>query len=72
MILLYTAQFKTHIYIYIYIYIYICINSLYRDFPQGPVVKDSVLSVQRGAASIPGWGTKIPHAAMQPKDKKIN
>ena len=24
------------------------------------------------AVSIPGWGTKIPHAVMQPKDKKIN
>ena len=24
------------------------------------------------AVSIPGWGTKIPYAVMQPKDKKIN
>ena len=36
------------------------------------MVKDLVLSMQRGVASIPGWGTKIPHVAMQPNDKKIN
>ena len=35
-----------------------------RDFPGGPVVKN--LSSNAGfAGSIPGWGTKIPHAAGQ-------
>ena len=35
-----------------------------RDFPHGPVVKN--LSCNAGdTGSIPGWGTKIPHAAGQ-------
>ena len=34
------------------------------DFPGGPVVKNPTLSM-RGAGSIPGQGTKIPHAMEQ-------
>ena len=34
------------------------------DFPGGPVVKNPP-SNEGGAGSIPGWGTKIPHAAGQ-------
>ena len=37
-------------------------------FPGGPVVKTSPSSAG-GAGSIPGWGTKIPHAS-QPKKQK--
>ena len=40
------------------------------DFSSSPVVKTSP-SNARGAGSIPGWGTKIPHAVwMWPKKKK--
>ena len=35
-----------------------------KDFPGGPVVK-SLPSNARDAGSIPGWGTKVPHAAEQ-------
>ncbi|XP_019799388.1 protein FAM210B, mitochondrial isoform X1 [Tursiops truncatus] len=35
-----------------------------RDFPGGPVVKNSPYSAGV-ASSIPGWGTKIPHAEGQ-------
>ena len=38
---------------------YIC-----RDFPRGPVVENS-LSNAGDTSSIPGQGTKIPHAAEQ-------
>ena len=34
------------------------------DFPGGPVVKN-LPSNAGDAGSIPGWGTKIPHAAGQ-------
>ena len=34
------------------------------DFPGGPVVKNPP-SNARDAGSIPGWGTKIPHAVGQ-------
>ena len=40
------------------------IASKQRDFPGGPVVKN-LLSNAGDAGSIPGWGTKIPHAAGQ-------
>ena len=39
------------------------------DYPGGPVVKTSP-SNARGAASIPGWGAKIPHAS-RPKNQNI-
>ena len=35
-----------------------------RDFPFGPVVKNPPSNAV-DAGSIPGWGTKIPHAAEQ-------
>ena len=35
-----------------------------RDFPGGPVVKNTP-SNAGDVGSIPGWGTKIPHAAGQ-------
>ena len=35
-----------------------------QDFPGGPVIKNP-LSNARDAGSIPGWGTKIPHAVGQ-------
>ena len=35
-----------------------------RDFPGGPVVKNPP-SNAGNVGSIPGWGTKIPHAAGQ-------
>ena len=37
----------------------------YRDFPGGPVVKNSSCNVG-DLGSIPGQGTKIPHATRQP------
>ena len=37
------------------------------DFPGDPVVK-TPHSTASGVGSIPGWGTKIPHAT-QPKNK---
>ena len=42
-----------------------------RDFPGGPVVKAPPSKAQ-GVGSIPGWGTKIPHASRvkNPKHKK--
>ena len=39
-------------------------NIKYRDFPGGPMVKNPP-SNEGDAGSIPGWGTKIPHAAGQ-------
>ena len=38
------------------------------DFPGSPVLKTSP-STAGGVGSIPGWGTKIPHA-LQPKKSK--
>ena len=38
------------------------------DFHGGPVVKNPACNT-RDSGSIPGWGTKIPHAR-QPKDKQ--
>ena len=35
-----------------------------RDFPGGPVVKNPPYNA-RDMGSIPGWGTRIPHAAGQ-------
>ena len=40
------------------------------DFPGAPVVKTPPSNAE-DAGSIPGWGTKIPHAS-QPKKKKQN
>ena len=40
------------------------------DFPGGPEVKTSP-SISGGVGSIPGQGTKIPHAS-QPKNQNIN
>ena len=37
----------------------------WRDFPGGPVVKN-LPSNTGDVGSIPGWGTKIPHATGQP------
>ena len=44
----------------------------FRDFPDGPVVKESALEC-RDMGSVPGWGTKIPHAMEQlsKKERKI-
>ena len=39
-------------------------NRLIWDFPGGPVVKNPP-SNAGDVGSIPGWGTKIPHAAGQ-------
>ena len=39
-------------------------KKVYRDFPGGPVVKN-LLSKAGETDSIPGWGTKIPHAREQ-------
>ena len=36
-------------------------KATYRDFPGGPVVR----SLPGDAGSIPGWGTRIPHAVGQ-------
>ena len=41
-----------------------CIKKVPWDFPGGPVVKNP-LSNAGDAGSIPGWGTKIPHAMGQ-------
>ena len=35
-----------------------------QDFPGGPVVKNPPCNV-KDAGSVPGWGTKIPHALPQ-------
>ena len=40
------------------------IKNLFRDFPGGPVVKNPPYNAG-DADSIPGQGTKIPHAAGQ-------
>ena len=42
-------------------------NQLFEGLPWYPVVKISPSNAQ-GAGSIPGWGTKIPHA-LRPKKK---
>ena len=39
------------------------------DFPGSPVVKTPCFHC-RGKGSIPGWGTKLLHAVVQPKEKK--
>ena len=36
----------------------------YRDFPGGPVVENPSCNIG-DTCSIPGWGTKIPHAVGQ-------
>ena len=46
-----------------------------RDFPGGPVVKTPCFHCRRHGFDlsfglIPGWGTKIPHAASQGQKKK--
>ena len=38
--------------------------SKWRDFPDGPVVKNPPCNAW-DVGSIPGWGTKIPHATGQ-------
>ena len=43
---------------------YISIITLNGDFPGGPVVKNPP-SNAGDVGSIPGWGTKMPHAAGQ-------
>ena len=35
-----------------------------QDFPGGPVVKNPPCNA-RDAGSVPGWGTKMPHALPQ-------
>ena len=47
-----------------FISITIFIRNLYRDFPGGPVVKN-LPSNAGNTSSIPGRGTKIPHAMGQ-------
>ena len=42
---------------------------LYRDFPGSPVIK-TLPSNARGAGSIPGRATKIPHASW-PKNQRM-
>ena len=44
-------------------------SKVQRDFPGGPVVK-TLSSNAGGVGSIPGQGTKIPHAS-QPKNQNI-
>lgn len=44
-------------------------EAVLRDFPGGPVVKTSCCSAE-GTGSIPGWGTKIPYAALNGQKKK--
>ena len=39
-----------------------------RDFPGGPVVENQPSSAG-DIGSIPGWGTKIPHAAGPPSPR---
>ena len=39
-------------------------ENVYRDFPGGQVVKN-LPSNAEDTGSIPGWGTKIPHATGQ-------
>ena len=45
----------------------LCQNGLARDFPGDPVIKTSP-SNAGGVDLIPGWGAKIPHAAMKIED----
>jgi len=49
-------------------YFYILITSVrtqaFRDLPGGPVVKNRPCDAG-DAGSVPGWGTKIPHAMEQ-------
>ena len=40
------------------------IESQIWDFPGGPVVENTPSNVG-GMGSIPGWGTKMPHATAQ-------
>ena len=40
-----------------------------RDFPDGPLVSVSHLSLQGGVSSIPGWGT-MPHDGLYSQKKK--
>ena len=47
----------------------IILKNALRDFPGGPVVRNSP-SNARGEGSIPGWGAKIPHA-LQPRKQHI-
>ena len=42
-----------------------------RDCPDGPVVM-TLPSNARGVGSVPGWGTKIPHATEYSQKFKIN
>ena len=37
-------------------------KSMRREFPGGPVVKTLPSNVG-GASTIPGWGSKVPHAS---------
>ena len=37
--------------------------NVFGDFPCSPVVKTPCASNSGGVRSIPGWGTKIPHAS---------
>ena len=39
------------------------------DFPGAPVVKTPPFNAEN-AGSIPGWGTKIPHASQPEKTKQ--
>lgn len=43
---------------------------LFRDSPGGPVVQGFCASTAGGQGSIPGQGTKIPHAARCGQKKK--
>ena len=46
-------------------------NSRLGDFPGGPVVKTPA-SIAGGIGSIPGLGTKIPHAVRPKRKRKKN
>ena len=43
-----------------------------RDFPGGPVAETPVAPKAGGPGSIPGWGTKIPHAIAKTRHSQIN
>ena len=43
---------------------------LFRDSPGGPVVPGFRASTAGGPGSIPGQGTKIPHAAQRDQKKR--
>ena len=49
----------------------ITFKNLQGDFPGSPVVKTPA-STAGGTGSIPGQGTKIPHATWHSQKKKIN